>query len=148
MDDTKMVSDFNSEIDTAFRTAWQAAKGGDDNWNNLMNTYSAKPLSQEEKGYLLDSSMKIATGAFPIELRRVCDCIINKYRQQAASSQKLTDALNNFDMDSKVKEYYQKDLFKINSRFFLIRNFPYAILVVLILMIGVFDGGQFIYFKF
>ena len=47
-----------------------------------------------------------------------------------------------------VKEYYQKDLFQINSTFFLIRNFPYALLLVITLMIGVFDGGQFIYFKF
>jgi hypothetical protein len=108
MDDKKLLSDFNAEIETAYRTAFQAAKGGDDKWNALLNNYEAKPLSQEEKGYLADSSMKIATGANPIELRRVYDCIVTKYRPMASSSQELTQALNSFDMDSKVKEYYQK----------------------------------------
>jgi hypothetical protein len=108
MDDTKLLSDFNSEIDTAFRTAWQSAKGGDENWNKLLTGYGAKPLSGEEKGYLASSSMKIAMGAYPLELRRVYDCIIAKHRANASSSQVLSQALNNFDMDTRIKEYYQK----------------------------------------
>jgi alginate O-acetyltransferase complex protein AlgI len=45
-------------------------------------------------------------------------------------------------------EFYNKEFFIIRSRFFLIRSLPYALLVCMILMIGVFDGGQFIYLKF
>ena len=102
------AAEFNSEIEKAYRTAWQAAKGGDDNWYKFLNGYGATPLSDEEKGYLSNSSMKIATGAFPIEVRRVYDCIIEKHRPLAASSQGLTQTLNSFDMETKVKEYYQK----------------------------------------
>ena len=108
MDDNKLISDFNSEIDIAYRSAWQAAKGGDEIWYKILNNYGAKPLTDEEKGYLSNSSMKIATGAYPIELRRVYDCIITKYKANASSSQALTQALNNFDMETKIKEYYQK----------------------------------------
>lgn len=102
------LSEFNTEIETAFRTAWQAPKGGDENWYKLLNSYGAKPLSDEEKGYLKNSSMKTAMGAFPIELRRVYDCILIKYRANASSSQELAAAISNFDMEAKVKEYYQK----------------------------------------
>jgi hypothetical protein len=108
VDDSKLISDFNSDIDTAFRTAWQAAKGGDENWYKLLNSYGAKPLTDEEKGYLTNSSMKIATGAFPIEVRRVYDCIIEKHHAIASSSQPLMQAINSFEMEAKVKEYYQK----------------------------------------
>ncbi len=108
MEDNKALTDFNSEIDVAFRTAWQAGKGGDENWSKLLNSYGAKALSTEEKGYLSESSMKIATGAYPIELRRVYECIVDKYRPAASSSPKLSEALNNFNLDTRVKEYYQK----------------------------------------
>lgn len=108
MDENKLAADFNSELDEAFRTAWHAEKGGDENWYKLMALYNVTPLSKEEKGMLLGSEMKIARGAFPIELRRVYESIITKYRASAASSQKLAAAVNGFDMDSKVLEYYQK----------------------------------------
>lgn len=101
------ATEFNSEIEKAFRTAWQAAKGGDDNWNNLLNSYGATPLSSEEKGYLANSSMKIATGAYPLELRRVYERIVDKYKN-GPSSTELQGALSNFNMDAKVMEYYQK----------------------------------------
>ena len=101
------AAEFNSEIEKAYRTAWQAAKGGDDNWNNLLTSYGAQPLSGEEKGYLLNSSMKIATGAFPLELRRVYERIVDKYKTEP-SSPELQNALSNFNMDAKVMEYYQK----------------------------------------
>jgi hypothetical protein len=108
MDENKLVSDFNTEAEEAFRTAWHAEKGGDETWNKLMASYNVTPLTGEEKEMLLGSEMKIARSAFPIELRRVYEGIIAKYRGTAASSQKLTDAINGFDMDSKVLEYYQK----------------------------------------
>ena len=101
------TAEFNSEIEKAYRTAWQAAKGGDDNWNNLLTSYGATPLSGKEKGYLLNSSMKIATGAFPLELRRVYERIVDKYKSESTSAE-LQSALNNFNMDAKVMEYYQK----------------------------------------
>lgn len=47
-----------------------------------------------------------------------------------------------------MMEYFKRDALKIRSRFYIIRSLPYALLVILILMFGVFDGGQFIYFKF
>jgi alginate O-acetyltransferase complex protein AlgI len=47
-----------------------------------------------------------------------------------------------------VIEYFNRSILKIRSRYFVIRTLPYAALVILILMFGVFDGGQFIYFKF
>jgi len=45
-------------------------------------------------------------------------------------------------------EIFKKDIFKFKSDYFILRGFPYAMLVIIILMIGVFDGGQFIYFNF
>jgi len=45
-------------------------------------------------------------------------------------------------------EFLHKSIFRIRSRWVLVRCMPYALLVVAILAIGVFDGGQFIYFNF
>jgi ribosomal protein L37E len=108
MDENKLTADFNSETEEAFRTAWHSEKGGDENWNKFMSAFNVTPLTKDEKEMLLGSEMKIARGAFPIELRRVYEGIIMKYRPQAQSSQKLTDAINGFNMDAKVLEYYQK----------------------------------------
>lgn len=48
-----------------------------------------------------------------------------------------------------VKRAYYNDRFTFfNNGKWLVRNLSYAVLVILILLIGVFDGGQFIYFKF
>lgn len=108
MDENKLVSDFNSELESTFRTAWHSEKGGDENWNRLMEQYGVTPLSSGEKEMLLNSEMKISRGAFPIELRRVYEKIIDKHRAGASASAKLNNALNSFDMESKVLEYYQK----------------------------------------
>jgi hypothetical protein len=99
------LDSFSSEIDLAFRTAWQSDRGGDEKWNSFMSSYGVNPLSPEDKQRLLNSEMKIAKGAFPVELRRVYEKIIEKYR---ASSPQPDPAVNGFDMDSKVLEYYQK----------------------------------------
>lgn len=90
------TTQFNSEIEKAFQTAWHSERGGGEEWNRMMDNYGAVPLSDADKQTLLNSEMKIARGAFPIELRRVYEKIIEKYNVQ------------NFDMDGKVLEYYQK----------------------------------------
>jgi hypothetical protein len=108
MDGAKLISDFNSEIDLAFRTAWHSEKGGDESWINFMKEYDISPLSGTDKELLLNSEMKITRGAFPIELRKVYEKIIYKYKANASTSSQLSGILNNFDIDAKVKEYYQK----------------------------------------
>jgi D-alanyl-lipoteichoic acid acyltransferase DltB (MBOAT superfamily) len=46
------------------------------------------------------------------------------------------------------KEYYNSRFTFFNSENWLVRNLSYAALILIILSIGVFDGGQFIYFQF
>lgn len=102
------ATNFNTETDNAFRAAWHSEKGGDDNWNKVLSEYGIEPLTDEYKKSLLDSPVKIARGAFPIELRRVYEKILDKYRVQAGSSPELAQAINSFDMEARVKEYYMK----------------------------------------
>jgi len=45
-------------------------------------------------------------------------------------------------------EYYKGDFSFFNNKSGVIRYLSYAVLVLIILLIGVFDGGQFIYFQF
>ncbi|MCR8561340.1 MBOAT family protein [Mucilaginibacter sp. BJC16-A38] len=45
-------------------------------------------------------------------------------------------------------EYFNKRFTVFNSSNSFIRNFSYGLLVIAIIMLGVFDGGQFIYFQF
>lgn len=50
---------------------------------------------------------------------------------------------------SEIKTAYYNDKFTLlNNEKWVIRNLAYAFLVIVILLMGVFDGGQFIYFKF
>lgn len=46
------------------------------------------------------------------------------------------------------QEYYKGNFSFFSSRYWIIRNLSYAVLIIIILLIGVFDGGQFIYFQF
>ena len=46
------------------------------------------------------------------------------------------------------KEYYPDSFSLLNNQNRLVRHLAYATLILLILVIGVFDGGQFIYFQF
>lgn len=46
------------------------------------------------------------------------------------------------------QEFYKGSFTLYNNKHWLVRNLSYAVLVLLILLIGVFDGGQFIYFQF
>jgi alginate O-acetyltransferase complex protein AlgI len=46
------------------------------------------------------------------------------------------------------KEFYRGSFSFSNNKSWLIRNLTYAILIIFILLVGVLDGGQFIYFQF
>ena len=46
------------------------------------------------------------------------------------------------------QEYYQGKFNLFNNNNWVIRNISYAAVTIIILLIGVFDGGQFIYFQF
>ena len=46
------------------------------------------------------------------------------------------------------REYYKGNFSFTNNKSWIVRYFIYCSLILLILLIGVFDGGQFIYFKF
>ncbi len=50
---------------------------------------------------------------------------------------------------TEVKNEYFKDLFKLSdNRHWLVRTGFYCLLIIGILVAGVFDGGEFIYFQF
>lgn len=46
------------------------------------------------------------------------------------------------------KEFYKGDFSFFSNNNYIIRNLSYAMLIIIILLFGVFDGGQFIYFQF
>ncbi len=100
------ITEFTSETEKAFHTAWHSEKGGDENWYKLLESYGAEPLSQNEKEQLMNSEMKIVKGAYPVELRRVYEKIIERYLLK--NDTQLNAVLNGFDTELKVKEYYQK----------------------------------------
>lgn len=52
-----------------------------------------------------------------------------------------------FLVESK-KEYYKGQFSFLENKSWFIRNLTYASLIIIILLMGVFDGGQFIYFQF
>ncbi len=108
MGENTIAGNFNSEIDNAFRAAWHSEKGGSADWDRVLSSYGALPLTAEEKKSLLDSEMKITRGAFPIELRRVFEKITDRYKASYGGSSELEAVLASFDMDAKVKEYYLK----------------------------------------
>ena len=45
-------------------------------------------------------------------------------------------------------EYYRGSFSFCHNRHWLVKNLSYAFLIIMMLLIGVFDGGQFIYFQF
>jgi D-alanyl-lipoteichoic acid acyltransferase DltB (MBOAT superfamily) len=47
-----------------------------------------------------------------------------------------------------IQEYFSKEHLPFKSRFWFKEQLFYTSLIVLVLLIGVFDGGQFIYFQF
>ncbi len=108
MPENELLKQFTSEMDSASRKALDSGKGGDGNWNDFLNSYGIAPLSQENKDSLLNSEMKIARGAFPVELRKVYEAILNKYLPAANLSPELSNAIREFNLEAKVKEYYMK----------------------------------------
>lgn len=108
MGENNIAGSFISEIETAFRAAWHSEKGGSADWDKVLSSYGAIPLTPDEKKSLLNSEMKITRGAFPIELRRVFEKITDKYKASYQGSAELAAALSAFDLDAKVKEYYMK----------------------------------------
>jgi len=102
--------EFQTEVDHVFSTAVKSAKGGDDNWNTLLAKYSIMPLTKEEKEALLNSEMKIAGGAFPIEVRRVLLAILQKHTGIANTDAELATALSKYSlhMDAEVMKYYTR----------------------------------------
>lgn len=106
MNENKNITEFNSEMEKAFQTAWHSEKGGGSEWNDLLISYGAEALSNEDKQKLINSEIKIAKGAFPVELRRVYQKIIEKHKHK--NDPQLDPVLNNFNIEQKVKEYYQK----------------------------------------
>jgi hypothetical protein len=108
MPENELLKQFTAEIDAAYMKAMNSGKGGDSGWNEFMNSYGIAPLSQENKDFLLNSEMKIARGAFPVELRKVYEAVINKYIPAANGSPELANTIREFNVDAKVKEYYTK----------------------------------------
>jgi hypothetical protein len=104
------AKDFKSELEQAFDKAFKSAKGGDVTWNEFIKTYGIAPLGDKEKEFLLKSDMKIATGAFPIELRRVFQVILAKYAAVAATAENaaVLTLLNNYNIDVEVIRYYNR----------------------------------------
>lgn len=108
-----IVKEFTDEIDSAWQFAYHSEKGGGADWKNILDKYEVVPLTLEEKSMLSSGEMKITKGAYPIELRRVYEKIISKNNSKLAAlsgeeKEKLSNALNSFDMDKKVLEYYSK----------------------------------------
>ncbi len=106
MKENTNITGFNSEIEKAFQTAWHSEKGGDEKWRAFLISYGADPLSPQEREQLMNSEIKIARGAFPVELRRVYEKIIEKHFQK--NDPELNEVLKIFDTELRVKEYYQK----------------------------------------
>lgn len=106
MNGNKTAEELRSEIEQAFQKAWHSEKGGDAEWNSFMEKYRITPLPDSEKQFLLNSEIKIARGAFPVELRKVYLKILEKY--SGSSDSGIQSQLNSFNIDEKIKEYYQK----------------------------------------
>jgi alginate O-acetyltransferase complex protein AlgI len=45
-------------------------------------------------------------------------------------------------------EFFKKNIFELKTNLIILKHLPYALLLILIMLFGVFDGSQFIYFKF
>ena len=108
MTEEQLIKDFNSEIEQAFSSAYHSSKGGDANWNKVLESYGITPLTDDVKQALINSQMKISTGAFPVELRRVYEKVVEKYTSVSGGSQKVLGVVSSFNTETKVIEYYQK----------------------------------------
>ncbi len=102
------IKKFQAEVDHAFATAFKSAKGGDETWNALLASYSIMPLNANQKEALLNSSMKIAGGAFPIELRWVLHAILIKHTTYPDINPDVKNFLLLYNMDGEVMKYYTR----------------------------------------
>lgn len=114
------LNDFKGEVNKVIDAAFKSSKGGDANWNKTLEAYSIMPLSLTVKETLLNSEMKISTGAFPIELRKVLTAIVQKHSAIHAQDPAALNLLGLFNIDAEVMKYHKKikpfggmsDLFK------------------------------------
>src|SRR5687768_16791906 len=114
------IKKFQTEVDLAFSAAIKSAKGGDSTWNSLLSSYQIMPLTAQQKEALLNSEMKIAGGAFPIEVRWVLQAILMKHAAMADANPDVKNLLLQYNMDGEVMKYYtrikpfggMKDIFK------------------------------------
>ena len=102
------IKNFQSEVDQIFSAAIKSAKGGDEKWNSLLASYSIKPLTAEQKEALLKSEMKIAGGAFPIEVRWALQAILMKHAALAEANPDVKNLLLQYNMDGEVMKYYTR----------------------------------------
>jgi hypothetical protein len=104
------VKNFQAEVDQVFAAAIKSAKGGDATWNSLLTSYSIMPLTDQQKEALLKSEMKIAGGAFPIEVRWVLQAIVMKHASFAANAENknVQNLLLSYNMDAEVMKYYTR----------------------------------------
>jgi len=102
------LQEIQAEISQAVDSAFKSAKGGDEKWNSVLENYSVKPLTENQKEALLNSSMKISTGAFPIELRWVILSILHKHAGASANSVEVMNFINSYGIDAEVMKYYNK----------------------------------------
>ena len=102
------VKNFQAEVDQVFSAAIKSAKGGDENWNALLRSYSIMPLTDQQKEALLKSEMKIAGGAFPIEVRWVLQAIVMKHVSLAEQNADVQNLLLGYNMDAEVMKYYTR----------------------------------------
>src|SRR5688572_24422231 len=91
---------FKAEVETALDTAFKSAKGGDEKWSQFLSEYSVIPLSAKEKEMLLQSNLPMATGAFPIEVRRVLEVIVLKHETMASDNPQVLDLIRLFNIDA------------------------------------------------
>lgn len=66
------------------------------------------PLTQQQKEALLNSEMKIAGGAFPIEVRWVLQAIVLKHTALADAFPDVKNLLLQYNMDGEVMKYYTR----------------------------------------
>src|SRR5688500_9047815 len=103
---TEPVKNSNKAMDAAFQSAFHAETGGAAKWQEVMTSYGAEGISAEIMQKLLEAEMKVNRGAYPVELRRVYEKIIMK--DASGADAELKNAINSFDMEGKVVEYYNK----------------------------------------
>lgn len=100
------IKKFQTEVDQLFSAAIKSSKGGDENWNSFLRSYSIKPLSDSQKEALFNSEMKIAGGAFPIEVRWGLEAILLKHVEMYPENNEVRNLLLLYNIDEEILKYY------------------------------------------